>query len=136
MKQFLLRSYQRAQSADSLPTIHPLVSTATNSDQIESLFDSISYKKVINIRLYVILWLYVYSVSSMIVYLQNTFIILIIELLFIFDTIKGSCLVRMLRAYLGVTNFNNGIRHYLSIYKYKNADHNDLWRALQYVSKI
>ncbi|EDV28943.1 uncharacterized protein TRIADDRAFT_37002 [Trichoplax adhaerens] len=91
MKQFLLRNFRRAQYADSLPTIHPLVSTATNSDQIESLFDSISYK-------------------------------------------KGSCLIRMVRDYLGIPNFNQGIRHYLSTYKYKNADHNNLWQALQWAS--
>ena len=53
MKQFLITNYVKAQKFDGLPTAHPIISKATSSNQINALFDEISYEKV-NIR---VLWL-------------------------------------------------------------------------------
>ncbi|EDV23798.1 uncharacterized protein TRIADDRAFT_26823 [Trichoplax adhaerens] len=45
MKQFLFTNYAPAQDQDALPTIHPIVTHAATADQIDYLFDDISYLK-------------------------------------------------------------------------------------------
>jgi aminopeptidase N len=52
----------------------------------------------------------------------------------IFDSIsycKGSCVIRMLRNYIGQDKFVNGLRNYLKKYQYKNACTSDLWNELE-----
>ncbi|KAF2085743.1 hypothetical protein K490DRAFT_46004 [Saccharata proteae CBS 121410] len=55
----------------------------------------------------------------------------------IFDSIsylKGSSVIRMLSAHLGVETFLKGVADYLSAHKYGNATTNDLWSALSKAS--
>jgi tricorn protease interacting factor F2/3 len=57
----------------------------------------------------------------------------------IFDAIsydKGGCVLRMLENYVGESNFQNGLKKYLSKFKYKNAEGQDLWNAIGKVSKM
>ncbi len=51
----------------------------------------------------------------------------------IFDAIsydKGGCILRMLENYVGEKNFQQGLKKYLSDFKYKNAAGQDLWNAI------
>lgn len=60
------------------------------------------------------------------------------EIRSIFDTIsysKGASVLHMLHAYLGASDFRNGLRHYLKKHAYKNTDTVDLWQALEDISK-
>lgn len=55
----------------------------------------------------------------------------------IFDSItynKGASIIRMLHAFIGTENFQSGLRHYLSQYKYGNATTVNLWESLEKVS--
>lgn len=55
----------------------------------------------------------------------------------VFDIItynKGSCLVSLLRTFLGEKNFQKGIQSYLKKYSYKNANQDELWEELGKVS--
>lgn len=57
----------------------------------------------------------------------------------IFDAIsydKGGCVLRMLENYVGESNFQKGLKKYLSNFKYKNAEGQDLWNAIGKVSKM
>ncbi len=57
----------------------------------------------------------------------------------IFDAIsydKGGCILRMLEHYVGEPNFQKGLKKYLSDFKYKNAEGNDLWDAIGKASKM
>ncbi|KAI1719438.1 peptidase family m1 domain-containing protein [Ditylenchus destructor] len=50
-----------------------------------------------------------------------------------FDSItysKGASVLRMIRAVMGEEYFKKGLNIYLNRYKYKNAEHADLWNAL------
>ncbi|XP_052129987.1 glutamyl aminopeptidase [Frankliniella occidentalis] len=52
----------------------------------------------------------------------------------IFDTIsydKGSSVILMLEAFMGIENFKKGLHSYLNTHQYSNAETADLWRALQ-----
>jgi len=56
----------------------------------------------------------------------------------IFDSIsydKGGCILRMLEYYVGSKNFKNGLHHYLTKHKYKNAEGPDLWNSIGKISK-
>jgi len=57
----------------------------------------------------------------------------------IFDAIsydKGGCVLRMLEHYVGEPNFRKGLKRYLSDFKYKNAEGEDLWNAIGKASKM
>ncbi len=57
----------------------------------------------------------------------------------IFDAIsydKGGCILRMLEDYVSETNFRKGLKKYLTLYKYKNAQGQDLWKAIGNVSNL
>jgi len=57
----------------------------------------------------------------------------------IFDAIsydKGGCILRMLEDYVGEPNFRKGLKNYLSSFKYKNAQGQDLWNAIGKASKM
>lgn len=57
----------------------------------------------------------------------------------IFDAIsydKGGCILRMLENYVGEPNFQEGLKKYLSDFKYGNAEGRDLWRAIGKASKM
>lgn len=43
---------------------------------------------------------------------------------------KGSCILNMLRDYLGADTFKRGIVHYLQTYSYKNTKNEDLWNSM------
>lgn len=56
----------------------------------------------------------------------------------IFDSVsyaKGSAILRMLAEYLGETNFRNGVRYYLKKHSYKNTETEDLWQAMEKISR-
>jgi len=56
----------------------------------------------------------------------------------IFDEVsysKGASVIRMLAEYLGEKNFRDGLRSYLKKHSYSNAKTEDLWEALEKVSK-
>ena len=62
-----------------------------------------------------------------------------VEIREIFDAIsydKGGCVLRMLEHYVGETNFRKGLKRYLSDFKYKNAEGQDLWNAIGKASKM
>ncbi|XP_064130337.1 endoplasmic reticulum aminopeptidase 1 isoform X1 [Loxodonta africana] len=51
----------------------------------------------------------------------------------IFDDVsyeKGSCILNMLRDYLGADTFKSGIVQYLQKYSYKNTKNEDLWNSI------
>jgi aminopeptidase N len=55
----------------------------------------------------------------------------------VFDAIsyqKGSSVIRMLAAHLGLQTFLEGVSNYLKAHAYGNATTNDLWAALSHVS--
>ncbi len=57
----------------------------------------------------------------------------------IFDAIsydKGGCILRMLENYVGEPNFRKGLKEYLSKFKYKNAEGQDLWSSIGKASKM
>jgi tricorn protease interacting factor F2/3 len=57
----------------------------------------------------------------------------------IFDAIsydKGGCVLRMLEHYVGESNFQKGLKKYLSDFKYQNAKGQDLWDAIGKASKM
>ncbi|VBB27155.1 unnamed protein product, partial [Acanthocheilonema viteae] len=50
-----------------------------------------------------------------------------------FDAItydKGSAIIFMIQHVMGSENFKKGLHNYLESHKYRNADHDDLWNAL------
>lgn len=47
MDQFVVRDLRNALTLDSLNSSHPIISGATDPDEINALFDSISYDKVL-----------------------------------------------------------------------------------------
>ncbi len=56
----------------------------------------------------------------------------------IFDKVsysKGAAILRMLHEYLGAKDFQKGLQHYLKKHAYGNTQTEDLWRALEHVSK-
>lgn len=60
------------------------------------------------------------------------------EIRTIFDAIsysKGSSVIHMLHGYLGAQNFRDGLRYYLQKHAYKNTVTDDLWEALEEISK-
>ncbi len=57
----------------------------------------------------------------------------------IFDAIsydKGGCILRMLEHYVGETNFRKGLKQYLTNFKYKNAQGQDLWNKIGNASRM
>ena len=46
MDQFVVKDLRNALTLDSLITSHPIITGATDPDEINSLFDAISYDKV------------------------------------------------------------------------------------------
>lgn len=56
----------------------------------------------------------------------------------IFDAVsysKGASVIRMIEAYIGEKDFQKGLQLYLKTHKFSNAETEDLWRALEKVSK-
>lgn len=57
----------------------------------------------------------------------------------IFDAIsydKGGCILRMLEHYVSEPNFRKGLKQYLTKFKYKNAQGQDLWDEIGKASKM
>lgn len=55
------------------------------------------------------------------------------EIAQIFDTIsytKGSFLLHMMNMFLGEETFKQGIRNYINVHKFSNAEQDDLWSSL------
>jgi tricorn protease interacting factor F2/3 len=56
----------------------------------------------------------------------------------IFDAIsydKGGSVLRMLENYVGIENFRKGLKHYLTLHKYSNAEGQDLWNSIGKVAR-
>lgn len=60
------------------------------------------------------------------------------EIAAVFDAVsysKGASVIRMLAEYLGEKHFRDGLRHYLKKHRYGNTVTEDLWDALEKISK-
>lgn len=56
----------------------------------------------------------------------------------IFDNIsydKGGCVLRMLKFFVGESNFQKGLHYYLTKHRYQNATGQNLWESIEKVSK-
>ncbi|XP_062860671.1 alanyl (membrane) aminopeptidase-like b [Trichomycterus rosablanca] len=56
------------------------------------------------------------------------------EIMYMFNTItysKGAAVLRMLSAYMGETNFLEGLQIYLTFYQYNSSENEDLWSCMQ-----
>jgi aminopeptidase N len=56
----------------------------------------------------------------------------------LFDAIsysKGASIIRMLETFVGEEKFRDGLRKYMQLYKYANAEGNNLWECIQEASK-
>lgn len=84
---FVVGDLQSALSLDSLRSSHPIEVPVKRADEVNQIFDAISYS-------------------------------------------KGSCVLRMIAAYLGEQIFLEGIRRYLKKHAYGNTKTEDLWAAL------
>ncbi|KAK3602015.1 hypothetical protein CHS0354_027018 [Potamilus streckersoni] len=91
-QQFVTETLHSAFEFDALVTSHPLFAPVQNPDEINEIFDSISYD-------------------------------------------KGASMIQMAQFFLGETTFQKGLQQYLINRAYQNADHNDLWNALEEVQK-
>ncbi|XP_069101890.1 uncharacterized protein [Argopecten irradians] len=85
---FTIVELHDAFDVDALVTSHPLLTPVYTPDQINEVFDTISYS-------------------------------------------KGASVIRMMRFFVGDRTFQLGIQRYLKERQYKNADHNDLWAAME-----
>ncbi|XP_060551724.1 aminopeptidase N-like isoform X2 [Ruditapes philippinarum] len=90
-EQFVFEIYE-VFDIDSLTSSHPIYVPVQNPDEINEIFDTISYA-------------------------------------------KGGSVIRMMRFFLGEDTFKLGLQEYLHARKYQNADHNDLWDALEQQAK-
>ncbi|KAG9243459.1 peptidase family M1-domain-containing protein [Calycina marina] len=88
---FVTDTLQGALSLDSLRSSHPIEVPVKRADEVNEIFDAISYS-------------------------------------------KGSCVIRMISAYLGEDVFMEGIRRYLKKHAYGNTETGDLWAALSEAS--
>jgi len=88
---FVTDDLQSALSLDSLRSSHPIEVPIKRADEVNQIFDAISYS-------------------------------------------KGSCVIRMISAYLGEDIFMEGIRIYLKRHAYGNTQTSDLWAALSEAS--
>ena len=84
---FVTGDLQSALSLDSLRSSHPIEVPVKRADEVNQIFDAISYS-------------------------------------------KGSCVLRMISAYLGEQTFLEGIRRYIKKHAYGNTKTEDLWAAL------
>jgi len=84
---FVIGDLQSALSLDSLRSSHPIEVPVKRADEVNQIFDAISYS-------------------------------------------KGSCVLRMISAYLGEQTFLEGIRRYIKKHAYGNTKTEDLWAAL------
>ncbi|MEM3238351.1 MAG: M1 family metallopeptidase [Thermoplasmata archaeon] len=60
------------------------------------------------------------------------------EITQIFDEIsygKGGSILRMIEAYVGLDNFRDGVRKYLTKFAYSNAEGQDLWNEIETITK-
>ncbi|KAH8587060.1 peptidase family M1-domain-containing protein [Bisporella sp. PMI_857] len=88
---FVTDNLQSALGLDSLRSSHPIEVPVKRADEVNQIFDAISYS-------------------------------------------KGSCVIRMISAYLGEDVFMEGIRIYLKRHAYGNTQTGDLWAALSEAS--
>jgi len=88
---FVTDNLQSALGLDSLRSSHPIEVPIKRADEVNQIFDAISYS-------------------------------------------KGSCVIRMISAYLGEDIFMQGIRIYLKRHAYGNTQTGDLWAALSEAS--
>ncbi len=85
---FLMQETGSALQEDSLQETHPVEAHVKDPNEIEQIFDHISYG-------------------------------------------KGGSILRMIEHYIGFNAFQDGLHSYLTKYAYKNAEGEDLWKALE-----
>lgn len=93
MNHFLTDELQSVLCLDSLDSSHPVFFEIHSVDDINSVFDSITYS-------------------------------------------KGASIVRMMQNFLGENTFRSGLTRYLNRHRLSNANHNDLWSALNEESSV
>lgn len=90
--QFIFSEYSRGLELDGLKNTHPIEVEVHHPDEINEIFDSVSYS-------------------------------------------KGASIIRMLEQYLGRNVFRKGLQQYLKKHAYSNTTTENLWEALEFVSK-
>lgn len=93
---------------DAMKSSHPVSVPIANPNQISSIFDRISYDK---------------GVMILIFYVCHFF-----HVHFFFEF--QSTIIRMMHLFLGHEVFFGGISNYLNMYRYNNAEQDNLWEAL------
>ena len=162
LDQSLLDSNQNAMTMDQLTNSHPIMADVKDPAQINSLFDSISYDKVTDKNLVVLLnlvrnefdqitlpfqlisyclkLLFINHVPSSdflseipIYGLVADFIVILVNNFT--SHVQGAAIIRMLEDVIGKDVFFQGLQHYLQTYKFSNAATNDLWQCLTQEAK-
>lgn len=90
--QFIAMDQTQGLELDGLQHTHPIEVPVHHPDEINEIFDAVSYS-------------------------------------------KGAAIIRMLAEYLGEDDFRKGLSHYLKKHAYGNAQTEDLWIALERISK-
>ncbi|VDL92144.1 unnamed protein product [Schistocephalus solidus] len=104
-EQFAVLQLQKVLLSDSLATTHPVFMPVYHPDEINEIFDTISYNKVI-------------TVSPNNALLHSEF------------PENGASILRMMEAFLGRETFRQGLKIYLARHKFKNTESIHLWDAL------
>jgi len=123
MAQFVLDKTQQGLKLDALSTSHPISVSVHDPVEIEAIFDSISYSKVILV--YIVVYI---VVNYKYMYFLNSIIILK-------NRIQGAAILYMLEKFLGLETLRSGLNDYLNTHKYGNADTTDLWSVLSLHAK-
>ena len=113
MDQFISSKTLPALRTDALSTSHPVSVPVYDPAEIEAIFDTISYNKV---------------VQAVSLSLAGQF------LTHLFRFRQGASILNMLQRVLGEEMMRQGLQLYLERHQYGNADTNDLWLALSAAS--
>lgn len=111
MDQFVVQEVQNVFSLDALTSSHQISIPVGNPDEINDIFDRISYGKGLFHRVKSA-FKTTDSFSSLSYYF------------------KGAAIIRMMDHFLTTEVFNKGITNYLKQKQFQSAEQNDLWAAL------
>uniref|UniRef100_A0A2C9M3E9 Uncharacterized protein n=1 Tax=Biomphalaria glabrata TaxID=6526 RepID=A0A2C9M3E9_BIOGL len=128
----LVQYMYTALANDGLVSSHPLYVPVNHPDEINEIFDSISYSKF---DTYVVQYMYTALANDGLVSSHPLYVPVNHpdEINEIFDSIsysKGAAVVRMMSHFLGFDVFKKGLTKYLETLAYKNAFHDDLWNFM------
>lgn len=116
---YFLEKCFSAMSVDSLSSSHPISTPVENPAEIGEMFDDVSYQKVH---------------KQFLLNLLISYIIILYFDLYFFNTLKGACILNMLRDFLSPEAFKYGIILYLKKHSYQNTVNSHLWESFSNVS--